>query len=71
VDYRLPQATSIDDFLPPVYPRPLAHATQSLPMRGMQGLFTSHPNPKYFLFHSSHQIFLRMYVALNIGKKDN
>jgi hypothetical protein len=22
-----------------------------------QALFTSHPNPKYFLFHSSHQIF--------------
>jgi hypothetical protein len=30
-----------------------------------------HPNPKYFLFHPSHQIFRRMYGALNVGKKDN
>jgi hypothetical protein len=34
-------------------------------------LFTSHPNPKYFLFHPSHQIFRRIHGALNIGKKDN
>jgi subtilisin family serine protease len=34
-------------------------------------LFTSHANPKYFLFHPSHQIFRRMYGALNVGKKDN
>jgi hypothetical protein len=30
-----------------------------------------HPNPKYFLFHPSHQIFRRMHGALNVGKKDN
>jgi hypothetical protein len=29
------------------------------------------PNPKYFLFHPSHQIFRRMHGALNVGKKDN
>jgi hypothetical protein len=32
-------------------------------------LFTSHANPKYFLFLSSHQIFGRMNGVLNIGKK--
>jgi hypothetical protein len=31
--------------------------------------FTSHPNPKYFLFHPSHQIFRHMYETLNVGKK--
>jgi hypothetical protein len=31
----------------------------------------SPPNPKYFLFHPSHQIFRRMHGALNVGKKDN
>jgi hypothetical protein len=31
----------------------------------------SHPNPKYFLFHPSHQIFRRMHGALNVGKKEN
>jgi hypothetical protein len=36
-----------------------------------KALFISHPNPKYFLFHLSHQIFRRMYGALNVGKKDN
>jgi hypothetical protein len=36
-----------------------------------KALFTSHPNPKYFLFHPSHQIFRRMHGALNVGKKDN
>jgi hypothetical protein len=35
------------------------------------GVFTSHANPKYFFFHSSHRIFGRMYGALNVGKKDN
>jgi hypothetical protein len=30
-----------------------------------------HPNPKYFLFHPSHQIFRRMHGVLNVGKKDN
>jgi hypothetical protein len=30
-----------------------------------------HPNPKYFLFHPSHQIFQRMHGVLNVGKKDN
>jgi hypothetical protein len=29
------------------------------------------PNPKYFLLHTSHQIFRRMHGALNVGKKDN
>jgi hypothetical protein len=33
--------------------------------------FTSPPNPKYFLLHTSHQIFRRMHEALNVGKKDN
>jgi Holliday junction resolvasome RuvABC ATP-dependent DNA helicase subunit len=33
--------------------------------------FTSHANPKYFLFHPSHRIFRRMHRALNVGKKDN
>jgi hypothetical protein len=36
-----------------------------------KGPFTSHANPKYFLFHPSHQIFKRMYGALNVGKKNN
>jgi hypothetical protein len=36
-----------------------------------EALFTSPPNPKYFLFHPSHQIFRRMHEALNVGKKDN
>jgi hypothetical protein len=35
------------------------------------GPFTSHAYPKYFLFHSSHRIFRRMYGALNVGKKNN
>jgi hypothetical protein len=34
-------------------------------------LFTWHANPKYFLFHLSHQIFKRMHGALNVGKKTN
>jgi hypothetical protein len=38
---------------------------------GNQALFTSPPNPKYFLFHPSHQIFRHMHGALNVGKKDN
>jgi hypothetical protein len=29
------------------------------------------PNPKYFLLHTSHQIFRRMHGVLNVGKKDN
>jgi hypothetical protein len=33
--------------------------------------FTSPPNPKYFLLHTSHQIFRRMHRALNVGKKNN
>jgi hypothetical protein len=32
-------------------------------------LFTSPPNPKYFLFHPLHQIFRRMHGTLNVGKK--
>jgi hypothetical protein len=35
----------------------------------IQGAFTSHANPKYFLFHPLHQIFERMHVVLNVGKK--
>jgi hypothetical protein len=38
---------------------------------GAQALFTSHLNPKYFLFYLSHQIFRHMYRALNVDKKDN
>jgi hypothetical protein len=37
----------------------------------IEGVFTSHANPKYFLFHPSHRIFRRMHEALNVGKKDN
>lgn len=36
--YRLPQATSIDDFLP-VYPRPVAHTSHSLPIRRIYEFF--------------------------------
>jgi hypothetical protein len=36
-----------------------------------EAAFTSPPNPKYFLLHTSHQIFRRMHGALNVGKKDN
>jgi hypothetical protein len=36
-----------------------------------QALFSCHANPKYFLFHPSHQIFRRMRGALNVGEKDN
>jgi hypothetical protein len=36
-----------------------------------EGVFTSHANPKYFLFYPSHRIFGRMHGALNVGKKDN
>jgi hypothetical protein len=35
----------------------------------IQGVFTSHTNSKYFLFHSSHRIFRRMHGVLNVGKK--
>jgi hypothetical protein len=31
--------------------------------------FTSYRNPKYFLFHLSHQIFKHMHETLNVGKK--
>jgi hypothetical protein len=31
--------------------------------------FTSYRNPKYFLFHPSHQIFKRMHETLTVGKK--
>jgi hypothetical protein len=34
-----------------------------------RAVFTWRANQKYFLFHSSHQIFERMYEALNVGKK--
>jgi hypothetical protein len=39
--------------------------------RNIKAAFTSRPNPKYFIFHPSHQIFRRMHEALNVGKKDN
>jgi threonine/homoserine/homoserine lactone efflux protein len=29
-----------------------------------QGVFTSHANPKYFLFHPSHRIFRRMHGGM-------
>jgi hypothetical protein len=38
---------------------------------GMRPCSLPYPNPKYFLFHPSNQIFRRMHGALNIGKKDN
>jgi hypothetical protein len=34
-----------------------------------KGVFTSHANPKYFLFALSHQIFRYMHGVLNVGKK--
>jgi hypothetical protein len=37
----------------------------------LEAAFTSPPNPKYFLLHTSYQIFQRMHGALNVGKKDN
>jgi hypothetical protein len=37
----------------------------------LMALFTSHANPKYFIFHPSHRIFRRMHGTLNVGKKDN
>jgi hypothetical protein len=37
--------------------------------RASEGLFSSHANPKYFLFHPSHQIFGHMHEVLNVGKK--
>jgi hypothetical protein len=36
-----------------------------------EAVFTSHANPKYFLFHPSYRIFGRMHGVLNVGKKDN
>jgi hypothetical protein len=33
------------------------------------GVFTSHANSKYFLFHPSYQIFGHMYGVLNVDKK--
>jgi hypothetical protein len=49
-------------------PRPLFLRKVQCPL---QAVFTSHANPKYFLFHPSHRIFRRMHETLNIGKKDN
>jgi hypothetical protein len=34
-----------------------------------EAAFTSYRNPKYFIFHPSHQIFKRMHETLNVGKK--
>jgi hypothetical protein len=53
-------------FLPAIF-NPISESTDS----SIQGVFTSHANPKYFFFHPSHQIFKRMHGALNIDKKDN
>jgi hypothetical protein len=36
-----------------------------------RALFSCHANPKYFLFHPSHQIFKHIHGALNVGKKNN
>jgi hypothetical protein len=35
----------------------------------IEAIFTSHANPKYFLFHPLYQIFGYIYGVLNIGKK--
>jgi hypothetical protein len=35
-----------------------------------QGVFTSHANLKYFLFHPLHRIFGHMHEVLNISKKN-
>jgi hypothetical protein len=37
--------------------------------KGIEAVFTWHANPKYFLFHPSHQIFEHMHGTLNVGKK--
>jgi hypothetical protein len=50
-----------DSEIPHCTPRHLLHRPCSLP----------HPNPKYFLFYPSHQIFQRRHGALNVGKKSN
>jgi hypothetical protein len=42
-----------------------------LEMRTLGPCSLPHLNPKYFLFHPSHQIFQRMHGALNVGKKNN
>jgi hypothetical protein len=55
--------TTSQAYQPPTDPADAEHRPSAL--------ITSHPNPKYFLFHPSHQIFRRMYEALNVGKKDN
>jgi hypothetical protein len=55
-------------------PWPVAQSASPRPKVGMSvttGVFTSHANPKYFLFHPLHRIFGRMHGALNVGKKDN
>jgi hypothetical protein len=70
---------NLDDMLPNFF---LSPVTKFLVWKAYDGtsitarehnraVFTSHTNPKYFLFHPSHQIFERMHGALNIDKKDN
>jgi hypothetical protein len=45
----------------------LQSQTKSLAL--VEAVFTSHANPKYFIFHPSHQIFRRIHEVLNVGKK--
>jgi hypothetical protein len=52
------------------YQQLLVASAFSTPLLSL-ALFTSHANPKYFLFHPSHRIFRRIHGALNVGKKDN
>jgi hypothetical protein len=56
--------------------RPQLLARSSLPERSAphsldssMAAFTSPPNQKYFLLHTSHQIFRRIHRTLNVGKK--
>jgi hypothetical protein len=48
-----------------------AAATRVWLVKPLRPCSLPHPNPKYFLFHPSHQIFQRMHGAFNVGKKDN
>jgi hypothetical protein len=48
---------------------PHRHTAVSLSAGSIEGVFTSHTNPKYFIFHSSYQIFGHMHEVLNIAKK--
>jgi hypothetical protein len=60
-----------DDLTPIHLPPAFCYRPHFPACTGSKGVFTSHANPKYFLFHSSHQIFGRMHRVLNVDKKDN